>query len=111
VFECHAASDHPEIVLILTEPDADHSSVYRSRLFGKHLPDAEYKQQRFGLNFTNAEAGLYDYYTDNLIEKYVLSFDPSDEYWDADARVIRFRLAKDALPRGLEGYVVGLFIP
>ncbi|GAB4324541.1 MAG: hypothetical protein Kow0074_17600 [Candidatus Zixiibacteriota bacterium] len=104
VFEINAASDHPNVAILFRDKSEPVSTTYESRMFARHLPDVPYDQSRLGLIVTNAEAGLYDYYTNNLIEKYVLSFDPSDEYWDAGAKRIRLRLEKGALPGALAEY-------
>ena len=111
VFAITSQAEQPGCVIALRDTSDHASPWYRSRLFGKHLPDTPYAHERFGIQATNAEAGLYDYYTDNLLEKYVLSFDPSDDYWEPNSKVIRFRLAKPALPMPLEEYAVELLRP
>jgi hypothetical protein len=70
---------------------------YQSGLFADHLPNASYDGESYGIQFSQSEAGLYNYYTDTLVAKYISSFSPSDEYWNPEKRIMRFRLAKSVL--------------
>ena len=111
IIDVTAMNERPNGVILLRERGTESLAGYNSNLFGRHLPFVQYTGQRYGIGFTKNEAGLYDYATDNLLAKYVLSFWPSDVYWNPWEWTIRFRLDKSALPRPFTSYDLSLSAP
>jgi hypothetical protein len=87
-------------VLLFTPKSGSAGKVYRSHLFVDHLPGREYSSEHFGLNFSPAEVGLYDYYRDKLVAKFITSLAGEDKVWDGDARVLLFSLDRKFIPYG-----------
>ena len=94
-FEIAAGGPQPNGVIIIADSAAPVERSYRSQLFTRHLPRADYQGERYGIWFTDQEAGLYDYQTNTLIAKYVRSFSPGTAFWDPEKLVIRFYLDKN----------------
>jgi hypothetical protein len=97
LFEIEAGVRDPNGVILVGDSTPPIESSYSSRLFTRHLPHAEYQGERYGIWFTDQEAGVYDYHTNILVAKYVRTFSPGMGYWDPDHQVIRFYLNKDLL--------------
>jgi len=98
-FEIRATTDMPKGVILMKDKSSSETENYQSKLFAEHLPNAGYDGEVYGLQFSADEAGLYNYYTDTLVAKYISSFSPSNEYWNSEERVMRFRLEKSVLKR------------
>lgn len=75
-----------------------HQPVYRSRLYAEQFPDDAYNGQIIGIVFDSLEAGVYDYRTDMLLAKFASGFSQSESIWDANNRVVRFRVDKSVIP-------------
>lgn len=76
-----------------------------SSIFEEHFPlGKSFEGYRFGIRMDKNEAGLYDYFGNQLLAKYVYDFDPSPEYFDRGANkfAIHFdlRLLDGMLPDG-----------
>jgi hypothetical protein len=84
---------------------------YQSKLFTEHIPNAEYNGEVYSIQFSADEAGLYNYYTDTLVAKYISSFSPSNEYWNSEERVMRFRLEKSVLNQKISEFQLRLVEP
>ncbi len=91
-------------VLLFIDPDEKVSSTYQSGLFYEQFSTGAYRGQKYGLRFNSDEAGLYDYYTDIMIAKYIRSFDPDSHYWSPDSGTVRFTMKKALLPKPIENY-------
>ena len=89
--------DIPKGVLLMKDKSSSGTKNYQSGLFAEHLPNTRYDSEIYGIQFSANEAGLYNYYTDNLVAKYISSFSPSDEYWNLEERIMRFQLEKSVL--------------
>jgi len=100
-FEVHARNDHPHGIILIDPPDGETLDGYQSRLFAKQAPGLPYDGALYGIEFNAEEAGLYAYDTDVLLAKYVHSFDPNPNYWDAKNRVLRFSIDKSLLPSNI----------
>jgi len=93
-FEIRATTDVPNGVILMKNTSPSGTEKYKSRLFAEHLPNTPYDGEAYGIQFSDDEAGFYNYYTDNLVAKYISSFSPSDEYWKPEEKIIYFRLEK-----------------
>jgi hypothetical protein len=57
-----------------------------SSIFEEHFPlGKSFEGYRFGVRMDKNEAGLYDYFGNQLLAKYVYDFDPSPEYFNRTA--------------------------
>jgi hypothetical protein len=117
LFEIHATTDIPKGMILMKDKSSSgkgHESLtenYQSKLFAEHLPNARYDSEVYGIQFSADEAGLYNYYTDTLVAKYISSFSPSNEYWNSEERVMRFRLEKSALNQKISDFQIRLLEP
>ncbi len=69
-----------------------------SELMGDQFKDTElYDGYRYGLRFDKNEIGIYDYAINRLVAKYVTSFDPSDDYYDASKNMVTAYFDKSLL--------------
>ena len=73
-------------------------SGYKSRLFAEQFPEQPYDGQICGIVFDSLEAGIYDYRTDMLLAKFASGFSQGESIWDAESRVVRFKVDKGVLP-------------
>jgi len=94
LFEIESDNNRPNGVILIKKNLSSDIKDYKSELFTDHLPNAKYDGELYGIAFTSEEAGLYNYYTEDLIAKYIFSFSPNEDYWNSEEKVIRFRLAK-----------------
>jgi len=101
-FEIEAGGSQPNGVIIIADSAASVERSYQSRLFSRHFPRADYQGERYGIWFTDQEAGLYDYQTNTLMAKHVRSFSPGTEYWDPEKLIIRFYLDKNLVAGNAE---------
>ena len=90
-----------------TETSSLPSSLFDQQ-YGGQLPREGF---RFGVRYDQFEAGLYDYVTQELAAKYILSISPSNEYFDPDSNTITFRLRKSMVGNGLSGDVDCRLLP
>ncbi|MBD3170482.1 MAG: hypothetical protein GF307_13440 [candidate division Zixibacteria bacterium] len=81
---------------------------YDSKFYYDHLPDGQYDGERYGIWFSAGEAGLYNYYTNFLVAKFVLGFTPSEDYWNSDKNEIRFAVDKRLIPGKIKSYKIKL---
>jgi hypothetical protein len=108
--QIHSETNDPRGV-ILAKAVSTLTSDYRSRIFCEHLPDQKYRSEIYGIQFNQDEAGLYQYYTNNLLAKYVLSFWPCDQYWNAESKIIQFSFKKSLMVENLANYTLQLAEP
>lgn len=111
LFEIKATTDAPNGVILMKDKSSSKTENYKSRLFTEYLPNARYDGAIYGVQFSANEVGLYNYYTNNLMAKYILSFSPSNEYWQSEEKIIRFRLAKAVLNRKMSDFELRLAEP
>lgn len=108
LFKIEWSGDNPDGAILITTNKAITQDNYRSWMFSEQMPEADYNAERYGLVFNAKEAGLYDYYTNILMAKYVKAFMPSDSYISEDNKTIIFRLAKNKLKNDLNQYKLKL---
>ena len=108
LFKIEWSGDNPDGAILITTNKAITQDNYRSWMFSEQMPEADYNAERYGLVFNAKEAGLYDYYTNILMAKYVKAFIPSDSYISEDNKTIIFRLAKNKLKNNLNQYKLKL---
>ncbi|MFQ6092149.1 MAG: hypothetical protein ACE5OR_05625 [bacterium] len=111
LFEIQATTQIPNGVILLRHKSPSITEDYKSRLFAEHLPNVRYDGEVYGIKFSADEAGLYNYYTDNLVAKYVSGFSPSDEYWNSEERLVRFQLEKSVLNQKITDFELRLAEP
>ena len=95
------------LILLDENRSANHYN-YTSRVFADHLPDVNYNNQIYGIQFSASEVGLYNYLTDILLAKYVSSFTPDINYWNPDYSTITFSLRKSLLDKDISDYQLQL---
>jgi hypothetical protein len=103
-FKVLSDDEPPRGVILIADANESMHPEYQSWMFAEHLPDDKYQGQKYGIQFTPDEVGLYDYITNILEAKYIASFSPSSDYWNVDDKTISFRLKKDALAKMLWEY-------
>jgi len=89
--------ENPDGVILLNLENDNIEDEYRSWMFAEHLPEIEYKGWRYGLVFDAGEVGLYDYYNNRLLAKFVLVFMPDTNYISAGRKEINFRVSRSLL--------------
>jgi len=110
-FTARVASPRCGAAVLLKPSSAESDAGYVSRLFLKHFPTRAYGGERYSIAFNSAESGLYNYWTDNLLEKLVIGIHPSEGYWEYGSHTIRFELMKTALDRPLSEYQLDMIEP
>ena len=111
LFEIRATIDMPKGVILMKDKSSSGTQGYQSGLFTDHLPNAHYDGEIYGIQFSDSEAGLYNYYMDNLVAKYISSFSPSNEYWNSEERIMRFRLEKSVFNQKISDFQLRLAEP
>ncbi len=82
---------------------------YESTLFPKHFPDLSYQGQYYGIIFDEAEIGTYNYLTNEISSKYIMSLagnGSSGESWRA-----RFRVNKELIPADFDNLEIKIIDP
>ncbi len=97
-FEIRLAPDKSQGSMIFGPGGENPLGEYRSDLFARHHPQIEYRGEHFGLNFSQAEIGMYDYYTDELRAKFVPSLSMDSPSGNEESGILRFELNRDFLP-------------
>jgi len=93
----------PEGVLTLAGSTGNQMTSYKSFLWAEQFPEREYASEIFAIRFNGQEIGVYDYLTNQLVAKYVSSFDENSALLE-DGRIgFRFResILRDRLDRYL----------
>ncbi|MEZ5359687.1 MAG: hypothetical protein R3F48_12785 [Candidatus Zixiibacteriota bacterium] len=93
LFEVDLSKSQDGGVLLITE-DTNGIGRFASNLFAQHLANVPYAGERYGIKFTPAEIGVYDYYTDELLASYVYGFAMSAAPVDFNSSVYRFTVEK-----------------
>jgi hypothetical protein len=66
-----------------------------SAMFTEHYGEKmAYEGYRYGVRFDANEAGLYDYFTNTLLAKYIAVVSPSEDYFNAADHKIAVRIKK-----------------
>lgn len=110
-FEIKIKPDIDNGLILLKNISSPVNSNYKSRLFSEHFPDTLYSGEMFGIQFSSSDVGLYNYYTNILLAKYVLGFTPNDEYWNQEEQVITFSLDKSLLNQNITDFQLQLVEP
>lgn len=110
-FEIKTKPDIIDGVILLKNKSSPINPNYKSRLFSEHLSSAPYNGEMFGIQFSSSDVGLYNYYTNILLAKYVLGFTSSDEYWNQEEQVITFSLKKSILNQNITNFQLRLVEP
>jgi hypothetical protein len=108
VFNVRSENDKPEGVILFTNTSLPKTPYYISWMFAEHLPDMEYHDELYGIQFNPDEVGLYNYITNILEAKYIASFSPDSNYWDSENNMLTFSINKDAFVKSLNEYVINL---
>jgi len=111
LFEIRATTGIPNGVILMKYQSPSEAEGYKSRLFSEHLPTEQYGSEIYGIPFAIDEVGLYNYYTNNLLAKYILIFSPGNEYWDQEKQTIRFRLKKSFFNQSISDFQLRLAEP
>jgi hypothetical protein len=70
------------------------NNKYSSWQFQEHHPDMVYAGEIYGIQFSDQEAGLYNYLTNMLTAKYVYGFFPNSNYYSNQSNIIIFAIDK-----------------
>ncbi|MGB5105298.1 MAG: hypothetical protein WBP42_01135 [Candidatus Zixiibacteriota bacterium] len=98
-------STHYNFVVKLAQNDAQGAlllanmgpSPYKSFLFGEQFTDSTYFNQVYGIRFSAAEAGTYNYYTNEITGKYIVGVTSDQPLADKSGSTLRFRVEKKLL--------------
>ncbi|MEW5796158.1 MAG: hypothetical protein AB1772_07330 [Candidatus Zixiibacteriota bacterium] len=97
-FEFVAAPDDTLCQGNLVFAPADGLQGQRSQLFESQYSEKQaFEGYRFGVRYDRNEAGLYDYATNQLLAKFIMGITPSDDYFDAERKIIKVRFRKSLL--------------
>lgn len=107
-FKIVLASEKTRGDILLREKGEPIEEEYRSKFYHDHLPGEKYEGERYGIQFSRDETGLYDFYTNCLLAKYILGFSPDDNYWDGEKKEIMFKLDKTILDEPLGSFEIKL---
>ncbi len=70
---------------------------YKSFLYGEQFADTVYNNQVYGVRFSAAEAGTYDYYRNLITGKYIVGLSAPEPLTDKTGKSLRFRVEKRLL--------------
>ena len=101
-FEARGERAGSTVGFFLNDPKRFNEPAYRSRLYSEQFPKQRYDGQMVGIVFDSLEAGVYDYRTDMLLAKFASGFSQGESIWDAEHRVVRFRVDKNIMPIDLK---------
>ncbi|MCP4632118.1 MAG: hypothetical protein GY855_04265, partial [candidate division Zixibacteria bacterium] len=101
-------SDISNGVILIVDESIDLNPFYKSKFFNKYIPNIKYNGEMYGIQFSPAEVGLYNYYTNCLLAKYVLGFTPSDKYWNPEKHEISFKIDKSLLNHSITDFNIRL---
>jgi len=71
---------------------------YQSFLFDDQFPDTLYNDYHYGILFSSAEAGTYDYITNRITGKYISGMTGDQAIYDPKSGEVRFRIEKYLVP-------------
>lgn len=72
-------------------------TLYKSFLYGEHFADTEYNNQVYGIRFSAAEVGTYDYYRNLISGKYIVGLNSPEPLVDKSGKSLKFRVEKRLL--------------
>ncbi len=84
--------------------------TYKSWMFAEQNSEREYNGERYGIIFSGAEAGLYDYYLNCLMAKYVYGFTPDSSYVSQDGSTVTFKLEKSLIDKPIDDFDVSVMV-
>ncbi len=80
---------------------------FKSFLFEEQFPDTTYKNCRYGVLFSAAEIGAYDYYSNEITGKYIVGLSGDEPIANAEGTEYRFNVDKNLL-QGFRMYLARL---
>jgi hypothetical protein len=110
LFEIRAEESIASGVILLKSKKDSISPAYRSWMYSEHLPGRDYNSEMFGIVFTSSEIGLYNYFTNHLLAKYVSGFFGNESLLSGDGKSIRFYLDKQTIKSELSSFSIELDI-
>lgn len=89
-------TDHIEKtgIVLIESPNEKIAEKYKSWMFAEQVNNREYNGEKYGIQFSSQETGLYNYYTNVLEAKYVYGFFPDERYFTAEQHKISFAIDK-----------------
>lgn len=103
-FEIESSNNPAAAAILFYDDSANINSDYKSWQYSEQFQGSAYGGENYGLLFSAAETGLYDYLTNCLIAKYVSGFTPENNYYDPESRRLTFSLIKSKLPKNIVQY-------
>ncbi len=82
--------------LVFNSPSSKTMPGYFSTLYEKHFPDGEYSGEFYSIIFGPDEIGTYDYLTNEITSKYIVSLSESPD--DLNPAHMIFKFKKDLIP-------------
>jgi len=95
----HISSSQPNanVAMLFSDTSTAINPKYQSWMFAEQCPDRGYRRYRYGLPVNSSEAGLYDYYLNELVAKSIAGLYPGSDYISDDGREYRFIIDVDSL--------------
>ncbi len=78
---------------LLLEP-AQKDNYYQSKLFLELFPHKKYKSEKYGILADSNEVSIYNFYSNNLIAKYVRNFSPLNKKVEQINNLYQFEIKK-----------------
>ena len=101
-------SDTQSIALLL-KPLAEEIPIgYTSSLFKRHFRGTDFDGSRYAIRVNPTEAGLYDYYRNELVAKFVADFRPGETIVRAKDETVSFVFNRSLIAGRLNDYTIRL---
>ena len=76
---------------------------YQSKLFHEIFPENLYQSEKYAIIADSNEVSVYNFYSNNLVAKYVRSFTPSNEKVKLNNNFYQFAIKKEIFEKSLAG--------
>ncbi len=101
-----AKSDSQSVSILLDPTLTGRDRNYVSSLFQQHFPGRPYDGTRYSIRFGPGEAGLYDYYVNELTAKFVEAFRPGESLRMGDSPTYSFEIRRSLIAGELDDYTI-----
>jgi hypothetical protein len=91
-------------VILFNDIDININQGYKSWLFAEQIPAYDYNGEMFGIQFSADEVGLYNYFTNILLAKYVAGFTPDENFRNQAEKSWRFSFKKELIAENIFSY-------
>ncbi len=108
-FITQSNSEGDKGILLIGELDDTHEPKYSSWQYEQQTGNNYSSDIHYGICFDKGEIGLYDYYTNTLLAKYVHGFTPKSGFIDDNSKSIKFSIDLDQWSIDLDDYDIAVF--